>query len=219
VLTENEVHLAVVAERWRGAAREVEDAVYVQVGVGIGAGVLIGGELYRGVGGAAGEIGYLPADGAVRAEGGPGPFELAAGGTAFARLGRDAAGKPGGELLRELAGGSPDAVDAEIVFDAARHGDPAAAAIVEKLVGRLARGIASVAVVLDPDTVIVGGGLSRAGEVLLALLERHVAALVPRPPRLVLSSLGEEAVALGAVRLAIQSVEEKLFAFAEAASA
>jgi predicted NBD/HSP70 family sugar kinase len=218
VLVDNEVHLAVLAERWRGAAQGIDDAVYLQVGVGIGAGILIGGEVYRGVGGAAGEIGYLPvADGARGPDGGLGPFEAAAGGSAFARRGRDAAATADGRLLLELAGGDPGRIDAEVVFEAASRADPAAVEIVEELAALLARGIASVVVVLNPATVILGGGLSRAGQALLAPVERVLGGLVPRRPRLVLSSLGEEAVALGAVRLAIQSVEERLFSFSEVA--
>jgi predicted NBD/HSP70 family sugar kinase len=213
VLVDNEVHLAVVAERWRGAAREIEDAVYVHIGVGIGAGVLIGGRLHRGAGGAAGEIGYLPVADVPSANGGLGPFELAAGGFAFAERGSQAAAGRGGELLRSLAGGHPESVDAEVVFAAASRGDAVSQEIVNEVVGLLGRGIASVAVVLDPDAVIVGGGVSRAGSALLAPLEQRVSELVPRRPRFVLSSLGEEAVAIGAVRLAIQSVEERLFSF------
>lgn len=219
VLIENEVRLSVLAERWRGAAQEIDDAVYIQIGVGIGAGVLIGGELYRGAAGAAGEIGYLPCPGGRSIVNGPGPFEDAAGGNAFARLGRDAASRRGGRLLRQLAGGDPDAVDAKIVFAAAREGDRAAQAIVDELTQRLAEGVAAVVAVLNPSTVIVGGGLSRAGADLLDPLDRHLSELVPLPPRLVLSSFGDEAVALGAVRLALQSVDERLFSFVESASA
>ena len=76
---------------------------------------------------------------------------------------------------------------------------------------RLARGIASAVTILNPSTVIVGGGVSRAGERLLEPLERLIAGLVPVPPRVVLSTLGGESVALGAARLALQAVEERLF--------
>lgn len=218
VLVDNEVHLSVLAERWRGAAQGIDEAVYIQIGVGIGAGILIGGELYRGASGAAGEIGYLPLGDGEEERDGLGPFEHAAGGNAFARLGRRAAAGPDGALLRELAGGDPKAVDAETVFEAAGRGDPAAGAIVQQLTRRLARGIASVVVVLNPATLIVGGGLSRASSALLEPLERAVRELVPVPPRLVLSALGDESVALGAVRLALQAVDERLFAFTAAES-
>jgi len=214
VLVENEVHLSVLAERWRGAAQGIDDALFVQAGWGIGGGLLVGGRLYRGANGAAGEIGYLPFDRDVAARNGLGPFEHAAGGSAYARHGGRAAARRDGKRLLELAGGDPDAVDAEIVFAAAAEGDRAARAIVEDLVGRLAEGVTAAAVILNPETVIIGGGLSRAGETLLAPLQRHLAELAPIPPRVVLSDLGEEAVALGAVRLAIQTVEERLFGIA-----
>ena len=212
VLVDNEVHLSVLGERWRGSAQGIDDALYVQVGVGIGGGVLIGGDLYRGAGGAAGEIGYLPIfDDDDAGRDGLGPFEYAAGGTAFARLGRRAAAAGESPLLLALAGGDPDAIDAEVVFAAADRGDLAARRILDELLQRLARGIASAVTVLNPSTVIVGGGVSRAGVRLLEPLERHIAGLVPVPPRVVLSSLGDEAVALGAARLALQTVEERLF--------
>ena len=219
VLVDNEVHLSVLAERWLGAARGIDDVVYMQIGVGIGAGILIGGEVYRGARGAAGEIGYLPIpDGDDPPAAGLGHFEHAAGGSAFARLGREAARGPDGAVLRELAEGDPDAVDAEIVFAAAARGNEPARRVLDELLDRLARGLASAAALLNPATVIIGGGLSRAGDALLEPLERRVGELVALPPRLVLSALGDEAVALGAVRLATQSVDERLFAFEEAAT-
>ena len=213
VLVDNEVHLSVLGERWRGSAQGIDDALYLQVGVGIGGGVLIGGDVYRGAGGAAGEIGYLPIfdDDDDAGRDGLGPFEHAAGGSAFARLGRRAVAAGESPALLALAGGDPDAIDAEVVFAAADRGDAAAQRILDELLQRLARGIASAITILNPSTVIVGGGISRAGKRLLEPLERHIAGLVPVPPRIVLSTLGDESVALGAARLALQSVEERLF--------
>ncbi len=211
VLVDNEVRLSLLAERWQGAARGVEHAFLVQIGVGIGGAALIGGDVYRGAGGAAGEIGYLPL---VTDEGprrGLGPFEHAAGGTAFARLGRQAVARGEGALLLELAGGDPEAIDAEVVFAAAARGHTAAQAILEELLERLARGIAAAVVVLNPSVLIVGGGVSRAGDRLLGPLQRRIRELVPVPPQVLLSTLGDEAVALGAVRLALQEVDSRLF--------
>ena len=217
VVADNETHLSLIAEQWHGAARDVADALYVQVGVGIGGAILVGGEIHRGAKGAAGEIGYLLTDEDPEApEFGSGPFEWAAGGRAYARLGSRAAATPEGALLRELAGGDPDAVDAATVFAAHARGDVAARAIVDLLVGRLARGVATIATVLNPELVILGGGVSNAGAALLEPVERVVRERVPVPPRLVLSELGDESVALGAVRLAMDRADERLFAFAAA---
>jgi predicted NBD/HSP70 family sugar kinase len=207
VLVDNEVHLSLLAERWRGVAQGIDNALFVQIGVGIGGGILIGGDVYRGADGAAGEIGYLPLFEAGGA--GLGPFEAAAGGTAYAELGRGAA-RPGGALL-ELAGGDSEAIDAEVVFAAAARGDAGAKKVLEELLDRLARGVAAALVVLNPSTLIVGGGLSRAGGALLEPLEERIRALVPLPPRVVLSELGDESVALGAAKLALDVVEQQLF--------
>jgi predicted NBD/HSP70 family sugar kinase len=200
VVVDNEVRLSLLAERWRGAAQEIDDAFLVQIGVGIGGGVLFGGEVYRGAGGAAGEIGYLPLFDDEEPSNGLGPFEHAAGGSAFARLAQRT--------------GSPALIDAETVFAAAAEGDAAATQVLAKLLERLARGIAAAIVVLNPETVIVGGGISRAGEQLRGPLEKRIRALVPVPPRVILSQLGDEAVALGGVRLALQQVEQTLFDYA-----
>jgi predicted NBD/HSP70 family sugar kinase len=213
VLVDNEVRLSLLAERWRGAAQEIDDAFLVQIGVGIGGAVLFGGEVYRGAGGAAGEIGYLPLFAEEEPSSGLGPFEHAAGATAFARLARRAAAGRRTMLL-ELAGGDPDAIDPETVFAAAAVGDDVAIEVLDDLFDRLARGIAAAIVVLNPATVIVGGGISRAGERLREPLERRIRALVPVAPHVILSTLGDEAVALGGVRLALQQVEQTLFDFA-----
>jgi len=144
-------------------------------------------------------------------------FEHAAGGTASARLGRRSVAAGESPVLLEL-GGDPDAIDAGVVLAAADRGDKAAQRILDEVLQRLARGIASAVTILKPSTVIVGGGVSRAGARLLEPLERRIAGLVPVPARVVLSTLGDESVALGAARLALQAVEERLFdvAFSEA---
>lgn len=215
VTVDGEVHLSLLAERQVGAIQGIDDAVYVHLGVGIGCGILIGGEIYRGANGAAGEIGYLPLPAGVpTSREGRGPFEAEAGGAAFARHGRLAATRPGGELLRALAGGDPEAVDAAIVFAAARRGDTAARAIVDDVITLLARGVAAVVVTLNPEVVLIGGGLSRAGDDLLAPLALRVRQMVPLPPRFVLSSLGDEAVALGSLQRAIQLIDSDMLAVA-----
>jgi predicted NBD/HSP70 family sugar kinase len=217
VLVKNEAQLSILAERWLGSARGIDDAVYLQLGVGVGAALLIKGEAYGGASGAAGEIGYLPIFHQSRVtHDGPGSFEAAVGGNAYARLGREAAATPNGALLLKLAGGDPAAVDAAVVFSAVEMGDPAARRIVDSLTATLARGIAAAVVLLDPAAVIIGGGLSRAGDALLEPLNRHLRRILPSAPRLVLSALGSEAVALGAVRLACEFAERQLFEFASA---
>jgi predicted NBD/HSP70 family sugar kinase len=98
------------------------------------------------------------------------------------------------------------------VFRAAGEGDASASCIVDELAGRLARGVAAVATVVDPSVVIIGGGLSRAGEPLRGRLEAEVRRLLPRSPRIVLSTLGEDGVALGAITAAIRQWEALAYA-------
>jgi predicted NBD/HSP70 family sugar kinase len=215
VVADNESRLSLLAERWRGAARELHHVVYIQVGIGIGGALMLDGKLFRGKRGAAGEISYLldvdePEDDAPGRTP-TGPFERAAGGHAYARLGTAAAAGPDGTLLRELAGDDP--VSARVVFAAAQRGDAAAAAIVAELTARLGRGVANVATVVDPELIVLGGGIANAGAALLDPVERAVHAAVPFPPRIVLSELGDDGAALGAVRRALDAVDERHFSF------
>jgi predicted NBD/HSP70 family sugar kinase len=212
-VADNETRLSLLAEAWRGTARGVDNVAYVQVGIGIGGAVLVDGRLVRGKSGAAGEIGYLLDAGEAAGNGAVGPFEHAAGGRAYARLGAEAARGPHGDALRRAAGGDPGAVDARCVFAAAAAGDGAAADIVAGLTERLGRGVANVATVLDPDLVVLGGGVANAGQALLDPVAAAVLRAVPSPPRVVLTELGDDGVALGAVRRAIDVADELLFAF------
>jgi predicted NBD/HSP70 family sugar kinase len=105
------------------------------------------------------------------------------------------------------------------VFAAAAAGDPAALHVVDLVADRFARGLAVLLLVLDPREVIIGGGVSRAGETLLDAIERHLRPRVLAWPRLALSDLGGDAVALGAVRRALDHLEENLIERAGAARA
>jgi predicted NBD/HSP70 family sugar kinase len=214
IVVENEVRLSLLAERWRGAARYFDDALYIQVGYCIGAAILMGGEIYRGAVGAAGEIGYLPLFiDEARPSDGRGTFEFGASGDAFARRGRELAMSARGASLRQAVGGDLGAIDAELIFARAGDGDEVAAGLVDELVHRLALGVAAGVALLNPEVVVIGGGVSRAGAALLERLRSELHGLVPVQSRLVLSELGDEAAVLGAVRAAIDSVEESMFGF------
>jgi glucokinase len=210
VHVENEVQLAVLGERWRGAAHALDAAVYLQLGIGVAAGIVVGGELLRGAAGGAGEIGYLPVPGAPAPPDGFGAFEWSAGGRAFARQGQAAARGRRGARLLELAGGKIETIDAQTVFAAARDGDPTAQAIVGDMAELIAHGISALACVLNPAVVVIGGGLSNAGPSLLDPLNHAVRRMVPLPPELVLSQLGEQAVAFGALRMALDTAHTQL---------
>jgi predicted NBD/HSP70 family sugar kinase len=211
VIIENEVRLSILAEQRWGDAKSVDNAVYLHLGSGLGMGLLLNGEIYRGADGLAGEIGFMDIrDPDTPAPFNAGSFEWAAGGAAYARLGaRLFEREPEGQLAT-LAKGQAENVDAELIFAAARLGDGSAQQIVDQLVARLASGIANVCCVLNPEIVILGAGLSQAGDQLLGPLKHRVAELIPLPPRrMAVSKLRGRSAILGAVVRALRNVEER----------
>lgn len=182
VLVDNDCNLATLAEGWQGVARDVQDLVYVLSGNRTGAGLLLRGRLYRGFAGGAGEIGALPVLGWQQA-----PDAIAA---------------------VSAHGLEPDR---EAVFAASAQGNAAAMAAVEEFTSRLATGIAALVLALDPELVVLGGGVSKAGDLLMEPLRRHVERLsVVRTPRLEASTLGDLSVALGAVKVAVDHLWARL---------
>jgi predicted NBD/HSP70 family sugar kinase len=182
----NDANLAAYAEHWRGGAVGTGDIVYVHASHRIGAGILIGGRIHRGYGGAAGEIGTL---------------RMLHWDTAARHLTGHDYTLPADEL---------DAA-ADAIFEAARTGDGDALAIVDEFAHDLAAGIASMSSTVDPELVVIGGRVSRAADVLIPRVGRRLKALCLRPPRLVGSTLDDGAVALGAARTALDDVERRIF--------
>lgn len=212
VQVENDANLAALAERRHGLARDAHTVVFILWGERVGAGVLIGDEVHRGAANAAGEIGFLALDAGDTAAPdalGRGPFERMVVADAIIEAGQAAAARHGGELAGLLAS-APGRSGAEAVFAAAARGDIAAMETVETIAARFARGLAPVLLVLDPDLVVIGAGVSRAGAALLEAIERSVRPLTLVPPKLGLSELGDEAVTLGAVELALADAERRL---------
>lgn len=212
VHVEREVTLCLLAEQWLGVAQDFNDALFVQLGVGVGAGLLMNGQAYRGANGAAGEIGLMPIGGSQRGLDLTrfGTFESAVGGDALAQKGAAVARAQRTGYLAELAAGDPASVTAKMIFQAAAADDEAASLIVSDALDVLAEGIASLVCTFNPEAVILSGGISRVGEQLRGPLEQRVTGLVPFPPRFLTSRLGEESVVLGAIRKVTQTIEHDL---------
>jgi predicted NBD/HSP70 family sugar kinase len=231
VHVEREVILSLLAEQWVGVAQNLDDALFIQLGIGVGAALLLNGNAYRGADGSAGEIGLMPLFGQTSAArsaaaisqtaprggghsrliAGYGPFESVTGGAALAREGAAASRTASGAAMLAIAGGDGAEISAAVVFEAAAAGDRAASMIVNEALTMLAQGIASLVCALNPRAVILSGGMSRADDqVLRRPLEAKVAALVPFPPEFLTSTVGEEAVALGAIRRVTQTLEQDL---------
>jgi predicted NBD/HSP70 family sugar kinase len=209
VVIENDVNLAAMAERADGAAADADDFVLVWLGVGLGLATILGGRLHRGTAGAAGEIGYLPVHGA------PLHTDLrhpASGG--FQSL-------AGGNVVRELAAGhgftAPTPAEAvRAAVSAAGHGDGStdrAEAFLGELAHRVAVGVASVCVVLDPGLVVLGGEVGRAGGTALAdRVAAAVASIWPSRPRVVPTGVPGEPVLRGAMLAAVARARSALLA-------
>ncbi|GAA0418000.1 sugar kinase [Acrocarpospora corrugata] len=196
---ENDVDLAAVGEGAYGLGQGVSHFVFVSIGTGIGMGVVIDGRLYRGSRGAAGEISYLPVgEGDPRVNPGRGMFESVASADGVLAL------------ARRLG---LDAATAKDVFDAARAGDATAGRVLAAEVDHIAHALAGVAAVLDPELVVLGGGIgAQAGDLLAGPVAERLESLVAlRAPRIQISSIGPDAVLLGALAVGLAAARDQVF--------
>ena len=227
----NDANLAALGEHAFGAGQGSPLFVYLMVGTGVGAGVVVDGRLFPGAHGAAGEVGYLPftpellpgaavdtavvpAKGAAasptargsRPADGRGMLEHAVGGDAVVATAIGLGMAPG------IAGESSEtALGAKDVFDAARAGDPLALAAVRMEAGRLAHAVAAVTAVLDPALIVLGGGIGGNADLLLEPVRAALAELTPLRPELAASTLGRDAVLMGAIATALTTAREVVF--------
>ncbi|SDI19983.1 ROK family transcriptional regulator [Nonomuraea jiangxiensis] len=188
VAVANDVKLAALAEQWKGAAQDHRDIVYMFAGHRAGAGVLLNGQVHQGRHGAAGEIGTLPMLG----------WE-----SAVARLHARGA---------ELAAGSASAAgrEGELVIASAARQDPESLAVLIEFAEVLARGAAVLALAVDPEIVVLGGGMSRGGAIIAEPFRRELDKFTLFPIEVVISTMGADSVAVGAARLALDTVLNSL---------
>jgi glucokinase len=211
-LLDNDANAAAWGEFRFGAARRYEEAVLVvTVGTGIGGGIIADGALYRGAHGFAAEIGHfiVEPDGPRCGCGNRGCWEQVASGQALDRLGAEAAREDGTILIARMAAGNP--VTGRYVADAARQGDATARAIFDRVGRRLGEGIAGLVNVLDPEAVVVGGGVAEEGELILDPARRAFLEAVEAPDHrpdipILQAALGNDAGAIGAAALALESL-------------
>jgi predicted NBD/HSP70 family sugar kinase len=201
ILFENDVNLAAVAELHAGAARDTKDFVLVWVGGGIGLAVVLGGRLHRGYSGAAGEIGYLPVPGAEITREvtrrGKGAFQQIAAADAARAVAREHGFR---------ASTASEAVRNAIA--AGTKGGP----VLDELARRLALGVASACLVLDPPLVVLSGEIGAAGGTPLAERVQHeVAAITPVSPKVVVTGVSEEPILRGALLTALDTVRDEVF--------
>jgi predicted NBD/HSP70 family sugar kinase len=204
VALDNDANLAAVGERSYGSGRDARTFVYVSVGTGIGMGVIIDGELYRGAHGAAGEVGYLPLGGDDEVAG-------AAGRDARRRGMLEEAAAADAVVRTAKRLGMAGATSAKRVFAAARAGDELALAAVDDEAKRLALVVGTVAAIVDPEFILLGGGVGSNIDLLRPPLERRLAELTPLAPPVAEGELGQDAIVLGAVASALDTARDLVF--------
>jgi predicted NBD/HSP70 family sugar kinase len=195
VAVENDVNLAALGEGRRGVARGVDDFIFLSVGTGLGAGLVLRGELQRGHHGAAGELDYIRA-GLEQ--------ELDPCAAALSRLTERLARADGAETTLVPP------YDVRSVFAAARSGDAVAGAVLGEAARRIAAHIAPIAAVTDVGLVVLGGGIGANAE-LLQGVRPLLAEWLPYPPRVEISSLGDAAVLMGALAVGLRSALDNVF--------
>ena len=211
VMVDNDVNVMALGELHSGTARSVRDLLFVKIGTGIGCGIVVGGEIYRGVNGSAGDIGHIQVDGhgPVCACGNTGCLEAAFGGAALARD-AEAVARNGrsGWLADRLAEGKP--LSARDVGVAADAGDPVSLALIRDGGNRIGKVLASLVSFFNPGLVVIGGGVAGLGHPLLAeirsVVYRRSLPLATGNLPIVLSELGDTAGVVGAGRLISDSV-------------
>jgi predicted NBD/HSP70 family sugar kinase len=188
VTVENDINLAALGERWRGIARGVDDFVFLSIGTGLGAGLVLRGELHRGHHGAAGELDY-------------------------ARVGLTEDIDPCATAVSTLAQqlGAPAPHDPPTIFAAARAGNRVAREVVEEECRRIALHIVPLAAVTDVGLVVLGGGIGANGDLLHDGIRLRLRAWLPTPPRVEASSLGDSAVLTGGLAVGLRSARENVF--------
>jgi len=211
LILESDRSAYVTGEAWRGAAAGASDAVFLAVGTGIGAGILSGGRLIHGHGDIAGAVGWFGLDPEFKpAYASMGCFEAEASGNSVGRKARELMAAGRASLMTELAEGRIEDVTAETVAEAARRNDPLALEVVHVTARYLAMGVANIVSLLNPEVIVLGGGLFQAADIFLEPVRREfrkwAQPLAAAAVRVEVSALGEDAGLYGCGKLAWDAV-------------
>lgn len=200
----NDANVAALGETWQGGGRGFEDLILVTLGTGVGGGVIIGGKIIAGSNGAAGEIGHIPAVSGDDAEtcgcGKKGCLETVGSATGIVREAKKLLNKSKDDsVLRSM-----EEITCKDIFDAAKTGDKLSLEVVDKLAYHLGKAIAGIAAVTNPQVIVIGGGVSKAGKFLLDKIEENFlsnAFHATKNAKFALATLGNDAGMYGAAAL------------------
>lgn len=195
VFVESDANLFALAEHRRGAGAGVQNMVALAIGVGVRAGLVLGGALYRGWQGGSGQVGHLLMERASLDRPWPNFGDLES------RIGRDAL------IARAREAGCPSDVLPTDIFAAARRGEPAATSVIDELAEEVAMAVANIAAVVSPELVVIGGGVGHLADVILPRMATRLVGRVPVVPRIALAQL-DDPMLVGAAELAIDATAE-----------
>lgn len=205
---DNDANVAALGEAWGGAGKGIDNCVCYTLGTGVGGGIIINGKIYQGFSGMAGELGHMSVVPDLEAIGcgcgQMGCLETVSSATGIIRMAKDAVARGDRTSLSQV-----ETITAKDVFDAAKAGDEASIRIVNRAAFYLGKSMAAVAVVLNPELFIVGGGVSKAGDILFNEVRSVFAKLTPGPVQtgmtIVPATLGNDAGMVGAAGLFLRS--------------
>lgn len=211
VAIDNDANAAALGEQWRGAGNNQPEVVFVTLGTGVGGGLVNEGKLIHGVKGSAGEIGHMIVEpgGYLCTCGNYGCLEQYTSATGIVHLAHDYADAYAGDSKLKAMVSNGDEITSKIVFDLAKEGDYLANEVVDKVAFYLGLATANIANMLNPSTIVIGGGVSAAGEFLLTRVQKNFNDFAFKMTRDVtevkLAELGNDAGAYGAASLALQA--------------
>lgn len=200
----NDANVAALGEMWKGGGVGSENLIMVTLGTGVGGGIIVEGKILTGQNGAGAEIGHLcvnPHETDVCGCGKKGCLEQYASATGIVRIGKQILEKNTRDTVLKM-----DGLSAKDIFDAVKEKDEVAMDIAEKFGKYLGHAMANIAVIVDPDIVVIGGGVSKAGEILLEYIQKYYEEKVffaNKKVKFVLAELGNDAGIYGAAKLAL----------------
>lgn len=203
VQVENDVNLAALGEYGFGSAKGASSLVCIAVGTGVGSGIVLDRKIYHGFHQSAGEVGYLPPDRSALGKRYEqfGALESLASGTGVQECAIKMIAERGLPY-------NPKEITAEKVFDAARRGESWAQEVIAEMVDYLALAVASVSIILDPEVIILGGGVAKSADMLIEPILRRLEGVVPVPVRLEATILGYRAAVMGAIMLVLDTITD-----------
>ncbi|MCL2114160.1 MAG: ROK family glucokinase [Streptococcaceae bacterium] len=209
-ILDNDANVAALGERWVGAGENNPDVVFITLGTGVGGGIIAAGELIHGVAGAGGEIGHIcvEPDGFECTCGNRGCLETVTSATGIVRIARQFAEEYEGDSAIKAAIDNGDEVTSKDIFVAAESGDKFSLSVVDKFAYYLGFACANLGSTLNPDSIVIGGGVSAAGEFLREKVEsyfkKYAFSTVRNTTKIKLAVLGNDAGIIGAASLALK---------------